>query len=62
MDGAHSTQEIDEKYLQNFILENLEGRGHLGDKDTDGRIILKWILSKREFRNIIKMLWERKIK
>jgi hypothetical protein len=27
-----------------ILAEHSEGRGHLGDRGADGRIILKWIL------------------
>jgi hypothetical protein len=27
-----------------FLLENLKGKHHSGDRAIDGRIILKWIL------------------
>jgi hypothetical protein len=41
MSGAYSTHGGDEKYIQNFGLETRkEGLG------GDGRIILKWIISK----------------
>jgi hypothetical protein len=29
-----------------FYSDNLKGRDHLGDRDVDGRAILKWILNK----------------
>jgi hypothetical protein len=31
-----------------FRLENLKGRGHLENLGVDGRIILQWILGKRD--------------
>jgi hypothetical protein len=36
----------EEKYIQHFGRRNIKEKGHLKDKGTDGRIILKWILRK----------------
>jgi hypothetical protein len=36
----------DEKYMQNFGVENLKERDHLEDLGTDRRIILNQILKK----------------
>jgi hypothetical protein len=40
----------DEKFEQNFLLESLEGKDHSKALGIDGRIILKWILGKQDWK------------
>jgi hypothetical protein len=38
-------------------LETLKGRDHLEDVDVDGRLILKWILGKQDWKVRIGLIW-----
>jgi hypothetical protein len=42
--GIHSTHARNEKYVENFRGENLNGRGRLRDLGVGGRMILTFIL------------------
>jgi len=46
MGGACSAYGGEERRIQGFGGENLNGRDHLGDPGMDGRIILRWIFRK----------------
>jgi hypothetical protein len=50
MGGACSTYRGDEKRIQGFWWGNLRERANLEDPGVDGRIILRWILRKRDVR------------
>jgi hypothetical protein len=45
--GTCSIRGWHEKYMQNFLSENLKGWVCFGDQGLDGKIILKWILKKQ---------------
>jgi hypothetical protein len=44
--GACNTHGKEEKYMQNFWLQNLKGRNNVEELGIDGKIILEWILWK----------------
>ena len=46
MGGACSMYGGEERTLQDFGVENLMEKDHLGDQGVDGRIILRWTFRK----------------
>jgi len=43
---GHVARMMDRRGVFRVLWENLRERGHLGDPDVDGRVILRWIFRK----------------
>ena len=46
--AGHVARMGEDKVVHRVLVGKPEGRGHWGDQDVDGRIILKWIFGKLE--------------
>jgi hypothetical protein len=54
-----SANGTDEKRVHSFSLQTCKERGHLGDLNIDGRIILKWLIKKYVVRMWTDFMWLR---